>query len=232
MNKKGIPRILHFIYRTSVPPSRYAAYFERAKKLHPSWKVIVWDDESAFSLVSRYFPDFREAYTAYRLPVQRTDILRVMIMYLEGGFYLDLDMLCLKSLDELCEYGAVLGVEKVLSAEQCALLDHRHSVRIANYMFGSRPGCVFWLELLAAASKRAACPIGNEKDVLETTGPGLLTNVFHDVGGKYADILVLPNETRSCLKTCGPASCHFGDFAAHLHLGSWRWGANTFKLCQ
>lgn len=221
--RADIPRIIHYVYAGSLEPPQYSVYVEKVRQLHPNWKITIWDDVVALSLVNEYFSEFRAMYTSYKRPVQRADVFRVMVMYLSGGFYMDLDMLCYKSLDELCGQGLVLGVEKTLTQQLCTQLGHRHRQRIANYMFGSSPRHPFWLEILKGMKERSQKPVDSESDVLESTGPGLVTDVYHAVRHLYPDILVLPNDEKPCLKECGPASCHFGDYAAHLHFGSWRW---------
>jgi mannosyltransferase OCH1-like enzyme len=231
MTGMPIPTCIHLIYADKALPARYAFYAHRMRFLHPGWEVCVWDDAAALAVVNQHFPAFGEMYSSYKAPVQRADIFRVLIVYLMGGFYMDLDMLCFRSLDELCKEELVLGIEKTLPESECARLDHRHSVRIANYMFGSRPRHPFWLDFLAAARVRSKDPVVSESDILETTGPGLLTNVFHAVKERYQEITLLPNTHRACLKSCGEASCHFGDFAVHIHMGSWRWETNLNQNC-
>jgi mannosyltransferase OCH1-like enzyme len=218
-----IPKIIHLTCATTVPPMKYSSFFDRIKLLHPSWEINVWDDENALSVVRESFPELENIYVSYTTPIQRADIFRVLITYLKGGFYMDLDMLCFKSLDELCEYEMVLGIEKTLSQKDCIDHGHEYNVRIANYMFGSKPRHEFWMDFLNAAKRISKKTISYEIDVLETTGPGLLTNVYHEMKYRHENITLLANEERSCLRSCGPASCHFGDFAAHFHMGSWRW---------
>lgn len=218
-----IPRIIHYVYAGRIEPPQYSVYTQKVRELHPLWEINIWDDEAALLLVEEYFPKLREMYISYERPVQRADVFRVMLMYAKGGFYLDLDILCFKSLDEICVKGVVLGVEKTLTQQQCADFGHKHPLRIANYMFGSAPEHPFWLDLLKGIKERSRNPVHSESDLLESTGPGVVTDIYHAVRDRYPDILVLPNDERPCLKECGPASCHFGDYAAHLHCGSWRW---------
>lgn len=223
MSLGKIPQIIHLICADREPPSKYSFFIDKIRSLHPSWKINIWDDDLALRVVHESFRELEEMYISYPMPIQRADIFRVMITYLLGGFYMDMDMLCFKKLDELCKYEMVLGVEKTLSRNECLLLNHKHEVRIANYMFGSVPRHNFWLEFLDAAKARSNNMIQSESDILETTGPGLLTVIFHELRNKYENITLLPNDNNPCLKSCGTASCHFGDFAAHLHVGSWRW---------
>jgi inositol phosphorylceramide mannosyltransferase catalytic subunit len=220
---KSIPKIIHLIGAEKVPPAKYRLFVDRIRSLHPGWKIEIWDDVSALAIVHEYFPELTDMYLSYLFTVQRTDIFRILITYLYGGFYMDMDMLCFKSVDELCGYELVLGVEKILSQSECAGFDHKYNTRIANYMFASQPHHKFWLEVLHEAEKRQGKIINVESDILETTGPGLLTEVFHSVRDNYDNIKLLYNHERPCPKSCGPASCHFGDFAVHQHMGSWRW---------
>jgi hypothetical protein len=91
-------------------------------------------------------------------------------------------------------------------------------------MFGSEPRHPFWPELLAAMLDESDRAITTEDDILESTGPGLLTRLYHRVKDRYRDIILLGNDGRRCAQ-CGGTSCWFGPHACHHHLGSWRWQA-------
>ncbi|MNY49989.1 hypothetical protein D3C86_1854610 [compost metagenome] len=104
-------------------------------------------------------------------------------------------------------------------------------------MFGSIPRHAFWLELIHGIREYSKTEIRNEDDVLNSTGPGLLTNVYHDRKEAYHDITLIPNHHKLCMRSCSANSCHFGDYAAHFHLGKWRWEsspapASTLKANQ
>ena len=218
----AIPQNIHLLYRSKIIPDHYQQYFSKIKELHPSWNIRVYDDKDALSIVKRKFPQFLDIYTNYTLNIQRIDLFRILIVFLYGGFYLDLDMNCKKKLDELCTFNLVLGEERTFTPNELLESDHFHCLRIANYMFGSKPGHPFWIDFLNAAVKKSVILVCTENDVLETTGPGLLTNVYHQYKKKYTDIVVLKNG-KICESLCNKVSCHFGGFAAHMHLGSWRW---------
>jgi hypothetical protein len=70
---------------------------------------------------------------------------------------------------------------KTLSPEQAIRLGHRHRLRVANYMFGAEPKHPFWLDVLQEMLCQAERKIVSENDILESTGPGLWTNVYHRV---------------------------------------------------
>ncbi len=226
-NPNSIPKIIHLLCKTSEIPSRYEEYVRLMFNLHPDWKFYLYNDEQMEQIVKSEFSELLTIYRAYTCNIQRVDFFRIIIMYMVGGFYMDLDICCLKSLDPLCEYSLVLGEEKTLTAEQCKLLSLNHSLRIANYMFGSRPEHPFWLDVLKGMVTKCDVQIFNENDVLETTGPGLITNIYHEKKGEYPEIVLLRNKGRKCLsKWCSDVSCHFGEYATHFHLGSWRWEYN------
>lgn len=223
MHTAIIPRTIHLISPERTPSRAYSANIGRMQQLHPAWQIHIWDDAAALAIVEDYFPEWKQYFTTRRLTVQKTDIFRVMVTYLYGGFYLDMEMQCLKNLDDLCVHEMVLGVEKTLTREECIAFDHTYPVRIASYMFGSRALHPFWLDLLQAAMLTTHAPLVPEPDVLDCTGPVLLTTTYHETKHIYPDIVLLANEEKPCPGSCGPASCHFGEYAAHLHIGSWRW---------
>ena len=47
--------------------------------------------------------------------MQKADIIRLILVYLYGGFYMDMDMYCLKKLDGLLEFKLVLGEERTIT---------------------------------------------------------------------------------------------------------------------
>lgn len=221
-----IPKIIHQTNATRKLPGIYRAGQKLLIDLHPDWEYRFYDDIECRNTVERYVPDLLPVYDNYPANIQRVDLFRIVAIYAIGGFYLDLDIVCFKKLDKLCPFNCVFGEEKTLTRAQTEELGHRDSVRVANYMFGSEPGHPFLLHILNEIIKRGQKKIVNEDDVLESTGPGLITTVYHDCKKHYRNIVLLPNRDRKCPSPyCGGAvSCHFGNFAAHLHLGSWRWG--------
>jgi inositol phosphorylceramide mannosyltransferase catalytic subunit len=218
----AIPEIIHQTAATTYPPAWCEPLRQQILHRHPGWEHRYYDNEARREVVSREFPYVLSLYDSYPADIQRADLFRVIAVYVSGGFYIDLDIACHASLEPLCEYRCVLGEEKTLSPEEAIHLGHRHRLRVANYMFGSEPGHPFWLEVLQEMLCQAERKIVSENDILESTGPGLWTNVYHRVKDHHPDILLLRNEHLACNR-CGAISCQFGAFASHLHVGSWRW---------
>jgi glycosyltransferase involved in cell wall biosynthesis len=219
-----IPAITHQTAATSVLPSEQAMLRGRMIALNPGWDHRFYTDVDCRDLIRRAFPALLATYDAYPTAIQRTDLFRVAAIYLFGGVYLDLDMDCLAPLAPLAPLArCVLAEETTLSPHEAAALGHAERLRIANYMFASAAGHPFWLDLLEAMLERAGRPVASDNDILESTGPGLLSTVYARVGHAHPDIMVLAHPGRTCPR-CGGPSCQFGDIARHLHHSSWRGG--------
>jgi inositol phosphorylceramide mannosyltransferase catalytic subunit len=218
----AIPKITHQTAPRPTPPAWCEPLRRQVLQRHPGWDHRFYDDGACREVVGREFPDLLSLYDSYPSDIQRVDLFRVVVVYASGGFYIDLDVACHAFLEPLREYRCVLGEEKTLSPQEAIRLGHRHRLRVANYMFGSEPKHPFWLDVLQEMLRQAQRKIVSENDILESTGPGLWTNVYHRVKDHHPDLLLLENKHLACSR-CGAISCQFGTFASHLHVGSWRW---------
>jgi glycosyltransferase involved in cell wall biosynthesis len=215
-----IPRLTHQTAPSAALTPEQTALRGKLIALNPGWTHLFYDDAACRDLIRSALPGFLPIYDAAPLPVQRADIFRVAAVWAHGGVYLDLDMDCARGLADLRPETCVLAEEKTLSAEDAAAHGHAERLRIANYMFASAPKHPFWLDVLGEMAARAGRPVQDENDVLEATGPGLFSTVFARARHPGIRVLALPQGAR-CTR-CGAAACQFGDYAAHLHHGSWR----------
>ena len=217
-----IPRVTHQTGPTIGSHPGAGSLRDRLLGLHPAWQHRFYDDAGCREVVGREMPHLLPVYDNYRSPIQRVDLFRIVVMYSTGGFYLDTDIACHLSLDPLTAHGCVLGEERTLTDQEARALGHEHALRVANYMFGSVAKHPFWLDVLDAMAGEAGRPIERENDILESTGPGLLTRVYHRVKDRYPDLALVTNRNIRCPR-CQTVCCQFGPFASHLHVGSWRW---------
>ena len=86
----------------------------------------LWGEEDCKKLLSKY-PQYIDLYTNFREEIQRIDFIRYLILYDEGGLYIDCDICPINDIDELLKndiffvrwnndkrqlpYNAVLGAE-------------------------------------------------------------------------------------------------------------------------
>lgn len=86
---------LHFIYGLwdiTPLPEHYATNVDQWKRL--GFKVHVWNKQEVEGVVDemcRLFPKYKRLYDEVPFPVMKADIARLMIIYLYGGTYMDLD---------------------------------------------------------------------------------------------------------------------------------------------
>jgi hypothetical protein len=216
-----LPRITHQTAATTRLAPEQAELRGRLIAFNPEWEHRFYTDADCRDLIRRRLPTLLPVYDAYPTAIQRADMFRVVVIYLSGGVYLDLDVELLTPLDPLLDHACVLAEEKTLSVAEAQARGHAETLRIANYMFGAAPRHPFWLDVLEAMVERADRPISTDDDILESTGPGLFSSVFAQVREAHPDLVVLAHPGLSCPRCCGP-SCHFGPLARHLHHGSWR----------
>lgn len=100
-----IPKIIHQIWegKTSQLPKELAKMAETWKTLNPEWEYRLWGKEQMINFVFQYFPDLMEIYNEFPENVQRWDTVRCLILYIQGGVYVDVDTECLKPIDQLLE---------------------------------------------------------------------------------------------------------------------------------
>ncbi|MBK8390428.1 MAG: hypothetical protein IPL23_14595 [Saprospiraceae bacterium] len=220
-----IPRIIHQTYRTVNLPDHFLQYSSHLRALHPNWEYRMYDDKACAYLVNDSFPELKEIYNAVPFNIMRADIFRILAVYLHGGFYFDLDVSFHKTLDELVVNTSVFATELILTAGDLEINPDHHPIRIANYGFGSEAGHPFFLTIIQywLQHKNQLLSVSSEVDILETTGPGMLTRLYHSYfAHKKQETELLDLGENLCPK-CNCNNCQFGDFASHLHYGTWRW---------
>lgn len=218
-----IPALTHQTWLSADLPPPLLELREALVTLHPTWQHRLYNDRDCRQLVAEAAPSLLALYDAYPLMIQRLDVWRMAAVYMHGGFYVDLDMVVKAPLDDLRSLGCVLAEDKTMDAASLEPAAGSGRWRLANYMFGARKGHPFVAAILDEMA-RSVRPVRSAYDVLESTGPGLVTRVFHDLAGTLASpqgvtVLRTPPGIRCC--RCGTVSCQFGRYATHLHMGDW-----------
>ncbi len=69
------------------------------KSMHKDWNYYLWNEENILSLGMR-----KEYLDKLRCPAERADIIRLIVLYKFGGFYLDIDFKLIRPLDDLLKH--------------------------------------------------------------------------------------------------------------------------------
>ena len=94
-----VPRILHQIWLGPDPlPDEFEGYRQTWIEHHPDWEHRLWTEDTLPEGLRR-----PEVYERLRMPAERSDILRLEVLWLHGGVYVDTDFECHRPLDPVIE---------------------------------------------------------------------------------------------------------------------------------
>jgi len=184
-----IPKIVHQIFFNlrdekieDIP--LFQKSIESIKKHNPNVKHILWDEEMCLNLMIKDFPEYLYFYVNMRYDIQRIDYIRNVILHSFGGIYVDLDMICLKNIDDL--------FKKRFFIHSLRHLKPNHSEFVLNDLMGSEKGFKFWKILLDRTvdnyKEKESIEVYNTwkaRFVLQTTGPKFLSRILKDVLPSY-----------------------------------------------
>ena len=118
-----IPKVIHFVWLGPKPfPSISIQNVISWKTHHPNWQFILWTDSKEreppipgmeIRLVQEYdFGSLQPLIESTNYWAEKSDMIRYMILYNEGGIYADHDMWCEKSVAPLVDaFDCVVGCD-------------------------------------------------------------------------------------------------------------------------
>jgi mannosyltransferase OCH1-like enzyme len=207
-----IPPILHFIwYQGGELPEYVKRNIERAKEVCCGFDVMIWDSQMIADLECNS-GEVGRLYNLYSYDIERIDLAKLMILKEFGGFYLDVDIYLLKSVELLLNRDFYICREKIST--------------VGNAVIGSSVGFEFIDYLIKGYLKMIRYNHPDKLiEVLNKTGPKLITKLMKPYM-KYVDksvrfypkAWVRPNtEIVDTEQQYGEES-----FGVHLWYGLWR----------
>lgn len=193
----------HISQHTLEPKLKYC--LNLMQEMHPKWEFVFFSDGDSREFVKREFvkrelPSYLELYDWYPRPVLKADLFRLLVVYRQGGFYLDTDFLLKKKLDPLCREKAVFAYEHVIDEKNYNLRyptwlrAGEEKLTVANYAFGAEAGHPFLatiLEELVYRTQTFEAEDCHDLDVLHATGPDAVTSVYYRQRQKWKDVRML-----------------------------------------
>ena len=137
--------------------------------MHPGWNYHLWTDQENDYLIMKHFPEIHAIYGKLTNGILKSDIARYLIVKKYGGVYLDLDY---EIFEPLALGNHQLFIPKEESQYEGAQRDY-----LGNCIFGSVPDHPFWDNVITHLLHKPL-NIKNYEDIVEQTGPGLLTTVY------------------------------------------------------
>lgn len=185
-----IPKIIHQTWKTNDLPIQFKHLTKTWKTFMPDWDYILWTDEMNRNFVAKYFPDFLQKYDSYPKNIQRADAIRYLLLKHYGGLYVDIDFECLDNIEFLLENADfIAGKEPQWHAERFGM-----STIICNAFMASTPENNFISFLYEKLIDYPITPKPQPIDILNSTGPFLLTNAYNEFPYKK-HVRILESET-------------------------------------
>ena len=185
---------------------------EHNQKFIPNYTLISPNDTDK---ILESFPEMKDLYLKINDWIVQTDLIRLLVIYLNGGMYCDIDCFLKRKIPQ--DKNVVLFVESICpNVDTLGPRESKHPenrVRIANYCFVSKnKKHAFFKDVIDECVKRLKQLFLVEKvtkmsyhDILWCCGPDVITSVYHRVKKKYPDIF-LSN----------------GSHLEHRNYGSWK----------
>ena len=224
-----IPKIIIQIWKTwtNKNPNVYREYINSIKSFNPTYEYIFFKDEDIDIFLKNNYPKYYNTYNKLPLNIQKVDFFRYVAIYHYGGFYFDLDMNGLQSLDNLLQYECVFPIDEIINKNICktntrfnSFCNSNQMFLLGQYGFAAKPKNEF-IELLINNIHNNILKIINtynniltndyENYVYITTGPDYVTNEYIKYTNK-SSIKILNINKRQ----------YFGRYAKHLYVGSWK----------
>lgn len=171
-DKPLIPRNIHIIWLGEQTHYQVNEVIHSWREKHPGWECKLWRNQDALSLLKfldRYFPNLLPAYMAAGNYAEKSDIVRLAILYTQGGFYTDADLYC---------HGSLEGLIHASNFFVCMEQNNYDSLLVCNAAIGSCPKN----QIL----KHALCSIRSKRDnehpesFLYRTGPLMMSSRIHE----------------------------------------------------
>jgi len=171
------PNIPKIIMQTGYGQKYNSIYKKEIIKLNPSFKYEYYNNNDCIIFLKKFFPqDVTIAFNKLRPGAFKADLFRYCYLYINGGVYIDLDLMPKKSLDEIL----VNNADFISSLEN---RQGRHINGIYQAFIACKKGINFFkiaIDTIVYYTKINYYPIKLESDIwisiLSITGPVLLYN--------------------------------------------------------
>lgn len=227
-----IPPIIHQVYEDpSGPSADLLAISKTWQEHHPEWEHVFWNREKIASFLQTHFPGYIPLYNSFSRHIHRWDFIRYLILYHFGGLYIDMDYECLEPVDAvLSGMDCCFGLEPDTHATW-----HNKTYIVGNAFIASVPQHFFLKSIIDTIhdNSEQIRSYTTEYSVLDTTGPFLVTNLYHQCSRKK-EVDLIPSELVTPLTINEVIDLTKGNvtkeielkiekaYAIHYFMGSWK----------
>ncbi len=227
-----IPKIIIQTWKDDDIPEKYTEDIQAMKKYNDNYNFMFFNDNDIVKFLETHYPEYYESYKKLPIIIQKIDYFRYIAVYHYGGFYMDLDMRGMHSLDELLDYDCIFPVDQNIHEGMCHRTRFKNycengmDFMLGQYAFGAKPKNDFIKKLIDTIHHNIDFYISEYNKVKEdeayfranknhyvycTTGPDFVTDVYMSYENKK-DIHILEY----------PMGQYFGKYAKHNYYGTWK----------
>lgn len=182
MNSK-IPKIIHQIWfrKDEIIPEELIQFRHSWVKYHSDWQFIYWDEINIKAFMESDYPNMVEFFYDLPLDIQRIDLIRYLILYKQGGLYVDYDYVALSNVSCLLTGSCNFASEPT---------EHRSfyglDVYFNNAFMAAEPAAEFMRFIIDHMEASIEDVVFENKIdyVLETTGPKMLLKRYNEFTAK------------------------------------------------
>jgi len=220
----NIPRIIIQTWKSDDIPSKYKKDIESIKKYNKDYEYLFFNDTDIDTFIKKNYPIYYESYLKLPVKIQKIDYFRYIAIYHYGGFYFDLDITFLHSLDDLLKYNCVFPVDQNIPKYKCNNIRFKEycnkdmTFLLGQYAFGAKPKNKFIKLLIDTIHNNIDNYIDeNNKDgmtlqnIYSSTGPDFVTDMYLNYENKKNIHILHYNMSQ-----------YFGKYAKHNHYGTWK----------
>ena len=216
-----IPKKIHQIFHNWGKDLNEIELFKKSiktlKEKNPDFEHKVWSKDDCLDLISNEYPEYLDFYINLRHNIQRVDFSKICIVHSKGGFYVDMDMHCIKSFEPLLKEKLVIESNKHLLP--------KHNEFVQNDFLGSDKGFVFWEAVMKECVKNYKQKENLEiydtwkgRFVLQTTGPRFLSRAVKKFIPQYKPHYIVWHTWRNELHKVLPRENYYVEC---FRSGSW-----------
>jgi mannosyltransferase OCH1-like enzyme len=225
INDNKIPKIIIQTWKDNNIPDKYINDIESIKKYNPEYKYLFFTDKDIETFLKVNYPNnYYIIYLKLPLVIQKIDFFRYVAIYHYGGIYLDLDITCFHSFDEILKYDVVFPVDHNFNELMCKksrfkeYCNKNQLFMLGQYAFAASPKNDFIKLLIDVIEKNIDEYINlyqlwgkTLQYTYSTTGPDFVTDIYIDYDKKDNIHILHYNKDQ-----------YFGKYAKHNFFGTWK----------
>jgi mannosyltransferase OCH1-like enzyme len=242
-SKIQIPKIIIQTWKDNNIPEKYYKDIESLKTLNSEFKFIYFTDDDIENFLKKYYEKYYQTYLKLPVIIQKIDFFRYIAIYHFGGFYFDLDITGLYSLEEILDYECIFPVDNYLTKNLCKLNRYKifcnknMNFILGQYAFAAIPKYPFIKSLIdnihnniENINETYQILHNNNKEInnetikkniynnyiYNTTGPDYVTNIYLDCiknNEYYKENIKILHYEKKQ---------YFGKYAKHNYYGTWK----------